>query len=73
MVRNQGMAYKSGMKPISSRWLNRTGSWNACSCENLAKYSWMTAALSFRNMLCRYLGMKADRQAQASDSSLKLR
>lgn len=63
MVRNQGIAYSSGTKPIVARWENSDGSWKAIRCENLARYSWITALLSRRKNLCRYLSMKADRQA----------
>ena len=35
------------------------------SCENLARYSWMTALLSRRKKSCRYLLMNAVRHAYA--------
>ena len=65
MVRNHGMAYKSGTKPIESKWFRKTGSWKAMRWENLAKYSCMTTALSFQKKLCKYFGMKAAKQAYA--------
>lgn len=47
------------------KWLASSGSWNAISCENFAKYSSITAELSFKKNLCKYFGTKAERQAKA--------
>jgi len=59
------MANSSGIKLIPAKWFANAGSWNAIRWENLARYSWITAVLSFRKKLCRYFGMKADRHANA--------
>lgn len=65
MVKNQGIAKSSGMKFMSNKWFARTGSWNAISWENFAKYSWMIAELSLRKNLCKYFGTNSDKQANA--------
>ena len=66
MVRNQGMAYSSGTKPVCVRCSPSRGSTKAVNRPNTARYSWITAALSFRKKSCRYLAMNADRLAYAS-------
>lgn len=57
IVRNQGIAKSSGMKLISFKWFDKTGSWNAVNCENLLRYSLIIAELSFRKNQCKYFGM----------------
>lgn len=59
------MANNSGTKLISSKWLASTGSWYAIKWANLAKYSLITAELSFKKKLCRYFGINAEKQANA--------
>lgn len=65
IVRNQGMANSSGTKLISWRCVARPGSWNAHICQNLARYSLITALLSFRKNLWRNFGTNAERHANA--------
>lgn len=65
MVRNHGIANRLGSKLMSRRWVVRTGSWKATICQNFAKYSLMTALLSFRKNLWRKRGTNAERQAKA--------
>jgi hypothetical protein len=66
IVKNQGIAYRSGTNPMQSKWLRKTGSWKAIRCENLARYSWITDELSFQKKLFKYFGMNAARQAYAN-------
>ena len=65
IVRNHGMAKSSGMNAISCKWFASSGSWNAMIWVNLAKYSLITAELSFRKNLCKYFGTNADKHANA--------
>lgn len=65
IVRNHGMAYNSGINPMLSKWLNSCGSWKAIICENLARYSWMTALLSLKKNLCRYLSINPHKHEYA--------
>lgn len=65
IVKNQGIAKSSGTKLISCRCVASSGSWKAVICQNLAKYSFITALLSLRKNLCRNFGTNADRQANA--------
>lgn len=57
IVKNHGIAYNSGIKFISAKCFASTGSWNAVSCENLKRYSLITAELSFKKNQCKYLGI----------------
>ena len=62
IVRNHGIANKSGRKSIESKWLASSASWNDIKCEKTVKYSCITALLSFRKNLAAYLLTKFCKQ-----------
>ena len=52
IVRNQGMAYSSGINPMLFMWLLNSGSWKAIRWENTARYSDKKKELKCKQMRC---------------------
>src|ERR1700730_5151315 len=66
------MAYRSGIKPIKSKWVDSSGSWKLKMWRKTAKYSCSTGALSIKKKFFSSLGINFSTQAKANASSLKL-
>ena len=80
---HHGMAYSSGMKPVSIRWCDKVASWYEMTCVNTARNSCMTCGgghaeqrrrraleLSRRKKLRRYFSTNADAHAHASAAAV---